>query len=120
MCVRKLHLWLCIISTLIVAAPAFATIFATVKGLVHDPQHRAVPGAVAKIHADPKDALADIEAADAAYGTVPPELFVRAKKLRWICASRAGTACESSLIGQARCASRAEQARGWCRPAFDK
>src|ERR1700731_5245926 len=26
----------------------------------------------------------------AAYGTVPPELFARAKKLRWICASRAG------------------------------
>ena len=32
---------------------------------------RAVPGAVAKIYADPKDALVDIETADAAYGTVP-------------------------------------------------
>src|SRR5262252_10001828 len=51
---------------------------------------QAVPGAVAKIYADPKDAAADIETADAAYGTVPPELFARAKKLRWICASRAG------------------------------
>ena len=51
---------------------------------------RAVPGAVAKAYADPKDALADIETADAAYGTVPPELFARAKRLRWICASRAG------------------------------
>jgi phosphoglycerate dehydrogenase-like enzyme len=51
---------------------------------------QAVPGAVAKIYADAKDALADIETADAAYGTVPPELFARAKKLRWICASRAG------------------------------
>jgi phosphoglycerate dehydrogenase-like enzyme len=50
----------------------------------------AVPGAVAKIYADPSDALADIETAEAAYGTVPPELFARAKKLRWICASRAG------------------------------
>src|SRR5215470_11989431 len=50
----------------------------------------AVPGAVAKIYADPKDAAADIETADAAYGTVPPDLFARAKKLRWICASRAG------------------------------
>jgi len=48
---------------------------------------RVVPGAIAKIYADPKDALADIETADAAYGTVPPELFARAKKLRWICAS---------------------------------
>ncbi len=51
---------------------------------------QAVPEAVAKIYADPKDALADIETADAAYGTVPPELFARAKRLRWICASRAG------------------------------
>jgi phosphoglycerate dehydrogenase-like enzyme len=51
---------------------------------------RAVPGAVAKAYTDPKDALGDIETADAAYGTVPPELFARAKKLRWICASRAG------------------------------
>jgi phosphoglycerate dehydrogenase-like enzyme len=51
---------------------------------------RAVPGAVAKTYADLKDALADIETAVAAYGAVPPELFARAKKLRWICASRAG------------------------------
>ena len=51
---------------------------------------QAVPGAVAKIYADPKDAVADIETADAAYGTVSPELFARAKRLRWICASRAG------------------------------
>lgn len=51
---------------------------------------QAVPGAIAKVFADPKDALADIETADAVYGTVPPELFARAKKLRWICASRAG------------------------------
>src|ERR1700720_2069949 len=51
---------------------------------------RAVPGAVAKAYADPKDALADIETAHAAYGAVPPELFARAEKLRWICASRAG------------------------------
>ncbi len=51
---------------------------------------QAVPGAVARIYADPRDALDDIETADAAYGTVPPELFARAKQLRWICASRAG------------------------------
>jgi len=50
----------------------------------------AVPGAVPKIYADPNDALADIERADAVYGTVPPELFARVKRLRWICASRAG------------------------------
>ena len=51
---------------------------------------QAVPGARAKICADPKDALADIESADAVFGAVPPELFARAKKLRWICANRAG------------------------------
>jgi hypothetical protein len=47
------------------------------------------PRAVAEIYADPKAALADIETAEAAYGTVPAELFARVKKLRWICASRA-------------------------------
>ena len=51
---------------------------------------QAVPGAAAKAFRDPNDALVDIEDADAAYGTVPPELFARAKKLRWICAARAG------------------------------
>src|SRR4029450_8451927 len=51
---------------------------------------QAVPGAVAKAFGDPQDALTDIEDADAAYGTVPPALFARAKRLRWICAARAG------------------------------
>ncbi len=32
---------------------------------------QAVPGAVVKAFGDPKDALADIADADAAYGTVP-------------------------------------------------
>jgi phosphoglycerate dehydrogenase-like enzyme len=49
-----------------------------------------VPGASVKAFRDPQDALADIEDADAAYGTVPPELLARAKRLRWICAARAG------------------------------
>ena len=43
-----------------------------------------------KAFADPQDALEDMVNADAAYGTVPPELLARAKKLRWICAARAG------------------------------
>src|SRR5438128_12215096 len=51
---------------------------------------QAVPGAAAKAFRDPNDALVDMEDADAAYGTVPPELFARAKKRRWICAARAG------------------------------
>jgi phosphoglycerate dehydrogenase-like enzyme len=51
---------------------------------------QAVPGAVVKAFRDPKDALPDIADADAAYGTVPPDLFARATKLRWICAARAG------------------------------
>ena len=41
-----------------------------------------IPGAVAKAFKAPPDALTDIEDADAAYGTVPPELFARAKTLR--------------------------------------
>ncbi len=55
-----------------------------------DKIRQTVPGATVKAFADLRDALADIETADAAYGTVPPELFARAKRLRWICASRAG------------------------------
>ena len=43
-----------------------------------------------KAFKEPRDALDDIEDADAAYGTVPPALFARAKKLRWIAAARAG------------------------------
>src|SRR5215472_503045 len=51
---------------------------------------RAVPGVVVKAFVDPKDAEEDIVDADAAYGTVLPELLARAAKLRWICADRAG------------------------------
>ena len=51
---------------------------------------RAVPGVVVKGFVDPKDAVEHIVDADAAYGTVPPELLARATKLRWICADRAG------------------------------
>jgi phosphoglycerate dehydrogenase-like enzyme len=51
---------------------------------------RAVPGVVVKAFADPKGAADNIVDADAAYGTVPPELLARATKLRWICAARAG------------------------------
>jgi hypothetical protein len=40
---------------LIVAVPAFATIFSTVKGVVHDPQHRPVPGAVVTLKARQAD-----------------------------------------------------------------
>ena len=59
---------------------------------------QAVPGALAKICADPKGALADIESADAVFGAVPPELFARAKRLRWICANRAGLAVPTSMM----------------------
>jgi outer membrane cobalamin receptor len=40
---------------LLVAASASATIFATVKGVVHDPQHRPVPGAVVTLKARQSD-----------------------------------------------------------------
>jgi phosphoglycerate dehydrogenase-like enzyme len=51
---------------------------------------QVVPGVVVKAFLEPTDALSDIEDADAAYGTVPPALFARARNLRWICAARAG------------------------------
>jgi hypothetical protein len=51
---------------------------------------RAVPGIVVRAFSDPQHALDEIADADAAYGTVPPQLFARAAKLRWICAARAG------------------------------
>src|SRR5207249_11759362 len=44
-CMRKLSVSLLGV-LIMVAAPAFATIFSTVKGVVHDPQHRPVAGAV--------------------------------------------------------------------------
>lgn len=50
----------------------------------------AVPGIDVQVFADPSAAIEEIEDADAVYGTVPPELLRRAKKLRWIAASRAG------------------------------
>jgi outer membrane cobalamin receptor len=52
--VRKLHS-LVIALILSVAVPAFATIFSTVKGVVHDPQHRPVPGAAVTLKARQAD-----------------------------------------------------------------
>jgi outer membrane receptor for ferrienterochelin and colicin len=40
---------------MIVAVPALATIFSTVKGVVHDPQHRPVAGAVVTVKARQSD-----------------------------------------------------------------
>ena len=51
---------------------------------------QVVPGVDVQAYGDPQEAFTEIEDADAAYGTVPPELLARAKKLRWICAARAG------------------------------
>jgi len=52
---------------------------------------RAVaPNAHVEAFARPEEAREAIVEADAAYGTVPPDLLARAKKLRWIAAPRAG------------------------------
>jgi phosphoglycerate dehydrogenase-like enzyme len=51
---------------------------------------QAAPGAVVQLCTGTDDARAAIEDADAAYGTVPPELFRYARKLRWIAAPLAG------------------------------
>jgi phosphoglycerate dehydrogenase-like enzyme len=50
----------------------------------------AVPGFEAVVYERAGDAADAIVEADAAYGTVPPELFARARRLRWICAPMAG------------------------------
>jgi phosphoglycerate dehydrogenase-like enzyme len=50
----------------------------------------AVPGCQVELFDDPADAVDAIVEADAAYGTVPPDLFTRARRLRWIAAPLAG------------------------------
>jgi phosphoglycerate dehydrogenase-like enzyme len=43
-----------------------------------------IPGAIVELFTTPVEARAFIQDADCAYGFVPPELFSRARKLRWI------------------------------------
>ncbi len=50
----------------------------------------AVPGASVRVFQTPAEAMGAIEDADCVYGTLPPELLARAKKLRWIAAPLAG------------------------------
>jgi outer membrane cobalamin receptor len=52
--VRKLSVFLVSVFV-ILAVPAFATIFSTVKGVVHDPQHRPVAGATVTVKARQAD-----------------------------------------------------------------
>jgi outer membrane receptor for ferrienterochelin and colicin len=49
--VRKFHVLVLVSFFLMAATPGFAIIFSTVKGVVHDPQHRPVPGAVVTLKA---------------------------------------------------------------------
>jgi len=49
--IRKLMLCLCLVSFLILGSPLHATIFGKIQGVVHDPQHRPVAGASAKLQA---------------------------------------------------------------------
>jgi phosphoglycerate dehydrogenase-like enzyme len=51
---------------------------------------RVVPGVKVEAFVTPQVASEAIVEADAAYGTVPPWLLARARKLRWIAAPRAG------------------------------
>ncbi len=44
-----------ILLVVVVSAPAVATIFGSVRGLIHDPQHRPLPGATVVIHAANSD-----------------------------------------------------------------
>jgi outer membrane receptor for ferrienterochelin and colicin len=53
--VRRLKISLAVVLVVIAAVPAFATIFSTVKGVVHDPQHRPVAGAAVIVKARQAD-----------------------------------------------------------------
>ena len=44
-----------VLTVAIVASPAFATVFGTVRGIVHDPQHRPVPGAMVMLKSKSSD-----------------------------------------------------------------
>jgi phosphoglycerate dehydrogenase-like enzyme len=55
-----------------------------------DAIRRAVPGVEVEAFASPEAASDAIVEADAAYGTVPPWLLSRARRLKWIAAPRAG------------------------------
>ena len=50
----------------------------------------AVPECEVKAFDNPESAMDAIADADAAYGTIGPELLAHAKELRWICAPQAG------------------------------
>lgn len=50
----------------------------------------AVPGVDVSLFADAEQAGASLEDADAVYGTLPPALFRRARRLRWLQAPLAG------------------------------
>ena len=50
----------------------------------------AVPGVDLQTFPDAQAAASDLADADAIYGTLPPDLFDRAERLRWIAAPRAG------------------------------
>lgn len=49
-----------------------------------DEIRRAIPGAIVQVFKTAEDAGTFIQDADCAYGFVPPALFSRAKKLRWL------------------------------------
>ena len=48
---RKLVFWLCLAVVLMFGSLLHATIFGRIRGIVHDPQHRPVSGASAKLQA---------------------------------------------------------------------
>ncbi len=51
---------------------------------------QAIPDIEVTVRYSPAEAKDDIETADAAFGDIVPELFERAKKLRWIACPQAG------------------------------
>jgi hypothetical protein len=63
---------------------------------------RAVPGVVVKTFVDPKDAADDIVDADAAYGTVPPELLAGPQSCAGSAPPEPGSAAPGSTMHWSR------------------
>jgi hypothetical protein len=60
---------------------------------------QAVPGALAKICADPKDTLADIESTHAVFGAAPPEQFARRRSSAGSALTAPAWAVPTSMMG---------------------
>ena len=55
------RIWLVLCGVVLFAGAAWATVFGTVRGIVHDPQHRPIPGVEVVLKAENSGVFADNE-----------------------------------------------------------